>query len=255
MNLECACCGGLVFAAENQGSANNVYFGKLCCNQGKVKGIRDYKLPPCLESLYTSDSTEAEYFRKNVRSFNNGMAMSSLVCEKGWKNRAHNNKINLMLTASGQLFRRVGPLTAAEGETSKCVQTCFYGGEQATAWHMENIRKKIEDGERAMCRKIFKDLHKVMTQDSNNKYLKSFIGAKRYVEKHLKNKIWDVNIAIHANESSRKLAHAGRLNVPTVNEAAILMPNDNGITKHHDRSVLILSLPCIGALFAGQAKP
>ena len=86
-----------------------------------------------------------------------------------------------------------------------------------------------------MCRKTFKDLHKVITRDSNNKHLKSFIGAKRYVEEKLKNKIWDVNIAIHANESPSNFVHAGRLNAPTVDEVAILMPNDDEITKHHNR--------------------
>ena len=222
------------FAPKNKGTANNVHFGMLCCNQGAVKGIRDYNLPRRLESLYTSDSKEAECFMKHARQFNNGMAMSSLVCEKGWTNRAHNNKVDAMLTASGQLFRRIGLSTPAKGETPKCMQTCFLWGEQVTTWRMENIRRKIEEGERKMCHKVFSDLHRVITRDSNNKCLKSFIGAKQCVEEKLKNKIWDVNMAIHANESPSNLVHAGRLNAPTVDEVAILMPN-NEITKHHNR--------------------
>ena len=88
-----------------------------------------------------------------------------------------------------------------------------------------------------MYRKIFNDLHNVIIQQSNNKYLESYFGVKDYVEKHLQNKIWDVNIAIHANESTERFVHPGRLNAPTVKEVAILMPNDDEITKDHNRSV------------------
>ena len=70
---------------------------------------------------------------------------------------------------------------------------------------------------------------------AENKYIQSFLGIKEYVETHLKDKVWDVKLLIHANLSPRDLIHKGRLNAPTVQEIAILMPDNDVITKNHKR--------------------
>ena len=88
-----------------------VHFGVLCCNQGKVERISDYALPHNLEMLYTSDGQVAVDFRKDARTYNNAMAMCSVTAKRGWRSRAHNNKMDSMLTAGGQLLQRAGPLT------------------------------------------------------------------------------------------------------------------------------------------------
>ena len=64
-------------------------------------------------------------------------------------------------------------------------------------------------------RNCFRELHDVMMK-TNNKYIESFLGVKEYVESHLKNKVWDIKLSIHANDSPNTLKHKGRLNVPTV---------------------------------------
>ena len=57
------------------------------------------------------------------------------------------------------------------------------------------------------------------------------------VEKHLKDKVWDVKLPIHANTHSSVLIHEGSLNAPVVEEIAILMPDNNILTKNHMRYV------------------
>ena len=53
----------------------------------------------------------------------------------------------------------------------------------------------------------------------------------------MKNKIWDVNLSIHATESAQTLKHQGRLTGPVVKEIAILMPDSDDLTKEHKRMV------------------
>ena len=113
-----------------------VYFGDLCCCKGTVKGISGYRLPKVLEMLYTSNKKFATDFRKDARMYNNAMAMCSVTAQHGWRNRVHQNKMESMLTAGGQLLRRAGPLVAGDGEQPKCFQTYFYGGDEATKWRM-----------------------------------------------------------------------------------------------------------------------
>ena len=141
-----------------------------------------------------------------------------------------------MLTAGGQLLRRARPLIAGYREQPKCVQTYFYGGNEATKWRMMNTKKKIANNEQESYERVFSMLHTIL-MEADNKYIKSFLGVKEYIERHLKDKIWDIKLSIHANESPITLKHKGRLNAPTVNEIAILLPNSDKITKNHKRCV------------------
>ena len=106
---------------------------------------------------------------------------------------------------------------------------------------MLNTKKNFSSSERETYQKVLKNLHNILTT-SQNKYIDSFLGVKQYVEKHLKNKVWDVKLSIHANESPGSLTHKGRLNAPTVNEIAILLPSNDILTKNHKR--LVNCNPC-----------
>lgn len=241
MIYQCYYCSALGFEGEvkhriimNDGTT--CYdFGSLCCCRGKVKGISDYHLPPELKYLYTDQNDPlAVHFRQHSRAYNNGMAMSSLALEKGkrWQTRAH--KMESMLTANGQLIRRVGPLKPQQGERPKCVQAYFYGPDEATFYRLQNF-PNIQQKERDTYTTIFKRLHDIITS-AGNKYIESYMGVKDYVEKYLKDKVWDVKLSLHANESAEERVHLGRLNAPTVKEIAILLPND--ISPKHERQVV-----------------
>ena len=239
MNHKCEFCGGLGFRSELVGKikkGNKFYanFGSLCCSGGKVKGIHEYDLPEELEHLFTSQENDCIFFRDNAQIINNGMAMCSLTSKYGWKKRTHSNKSECMLTSQGQLLRRIGPLIPKNGEPPKCIQTYFYGGTDATKWRLQNVKKAMRESEKKMYTRIFDKAHNILI-NANNKYIKSFQGVKDYVEKHLKDKCLDVKLVIHANKSDSKVTHKGRLNGPTIDEIAILIPDDSVITKDHNR--------------------
>ena len=48
------------------------------------------------QKLFASSAEDAVHFCNNVRVCNNGTTMSSLTCERGWRTRAHNNKMDTL---------------------------------------------------------------------------------------------------------------------------------------------------------------
>ena len=76
-------------------------------------------------------------------------------------------------------------------------------------------------------------LHGTLKNDAHNKYIRSFLGVKQYVEENLKGKVWDVKLSIHAEESAQDLKLKGRLNVPVVNKIAVVMLDSDVLTKDH----------------------
>ncbi|EJK51141.1 hypothetical protein THAOC_29716 [Thalassiosira oceanica] len=204
MDVRCGYCGAIGFRGElktkgDDGDGNKVQnFGSLCCCKGKIGGTVNYELGDTLENLYTSTDVNALHFRANARVNNNSMAMSSLACEHGWRQRFHNNKCEGMLTSQGQLLRKMGPLTARDGERPKCIQAYFYGADQATAYRMMNCKVSIPSKERETYKSVFKALHRTLL-GAGNKYLDAFMSVKDYIETKLKDKVWDVRLSITAN--------------------------------------------------------
>ena len=91
------------------------------------------------------------------------------------------------------------------------------------------------NAEKEKYKKLFNLLHETLKYDAHNKYIRSFLGVKHYVEENLKGKVWDVKLSIHAEELAQDLKHKGRLNVPVVNEIAIVTPDSDVLTKDHCR--------------------
>jgi hypothetical protein len=192
MEEVCGYCGALGFKAEVQGyfedknGKKQCHFGQIYCNKGKVQDISDYYLPDTLERLYTSDDEQSIFFRNNARECNNAFAMSSFTCKNKWQTRAHNNKFDAMLTAQGQLMRRIGPLLpTVDGVNPKCVQAYFYGGDDATKWRMTNgVKNNFSKKEKPTYETLFKLLDNTLKNDAGNKYLESFYGVKEYIGKN-----------------------------------------------------------------------
>ena len=85
---------------------------------------------------------------------------------------------------------------------------------------------------------ILMNLHNILMNEVHNKYLQSFLVVKDYIEKNLQDKVSDVKLSIHATTSTQQLIHRGHLNIPKVEEIAILLPSDDTITEKHKRYVL-----------------
>ena len=112
-------------------------FGSLYCCKHKVLGIAHYNLSDTLDLLYTdSKDKKTLHFWENARIYNNGMAMSSLACERKWRSRTNNYKQESMLTAYGELKRYVGPI--APGKVGRTSSVCK---------HTSMEDQKPQDGE------------------------------------------------------------------------------------------------------------
>ena len=229
MNYTCKFCGAKGFKDEiqNKYDDDEIDFGSLCCKGGKVKGgIKDYNLPDDLKKLYIdNEDPVAIRFRAKSSIFGNGMAMSSVTAS--WRKYSH--KIDSMLTASGQLLRRIGPLRNKYGQKPKCVQCLFFGPEEAATYRTKNAFKdqKSSKEENDLDKTIFMKLHQILI-DAKNKYVETFLSVKEYVKKNCKGTVANVILALHPNESTEYLIHKSRLNVPQVKEVAVFMPNDIG---------------------------
>ena len=72
------------YKGENKGAnLNDIYFGNLCCNKGKIMLPMFPAHPESLHGLFTETNSLAKYFRANIRLFNSGMAVASvMVTEK-----------------------------------------------------------------------------------------------------------------------------------------------------------------------------
>ena len=229
MDQTCQYCGALGFQKECKRTKNKLHFGRLCCNQGKVKAGKSFRVHEKIKKMLKED----KYFREHTRMFNSGMAMASLVTDRGRK-WSTDVRGPTALSITGQLSRLLGPLRNTKGQRPKFIQTYFYDANDATKHRLSNF-KNLSPKERQKCRRIFRILHFIIKR--NHKFIKSCMMADEIIKRDFK-KVKQVHLSLHAHlpqDEYRKI-HPGRMNKPTCNEVAILMPND--ITAEHSREVV-----------------
>ena len=90
----------------------------LCCNGGKVK-LEPFPDPPQLiQDLLTNSTSEANLFKENTRTFNNALALSSVVV----KEKRFKNGYSPSVIFEGKVMQMYGPLQTEEGETPRFAQ-------------------------------------------------------------------------------------------------------------------------------------
>ena len=109
MNIVCEFCNARKWKGES---------ATLCCNSGKVI-LPLFPAPPdLLKELLTNNTEEAKLFRKNARTFNNALALSSV-------------KVNIKkftggfapcVVFEGKVHQKIGPLLPEDGEQPKFAQ-------------------------------------------------------------------------------------------------------------------------------------
>ena len=103
---------------------------------------------------------------------------------------------------------------------------------------MINAKKRFLPGQSSTYELILKNLHDILMNEVQNKYLQSFLGVEEYIEKNLQDKVWDVKLFIHATTSTQQLIDQGHLNAPTVDGITIRLPSDDTTTQKHMRYIL-----------------
>ena len=137
--------------------------------------------------MYTSDESASRFFKQNAQIINNAMAMCSVRDNHGWSNRTPNNKMEAMLTSGGQLIRKMGPLLPLNQQQPKCLQVYFYGAQEAAQFQMINTKRRFSPQEGSMFELILKNLYDILLNEVHNKYLKSFLGVKQYIDEAYEN--------------------------------------------------------------------
>ena len=134
----------------------------LCCNKGK-EIIDVFAEPPnILQKLLTSESVEARLFRENIRSFNNGLALSSIKVNE----RKFKNGYNPSVIFEGKVLQMFGPIYPEDGMEPKFAQ--LYVHDSATEHTMRvksmylpsNLNKKQTD----IITKTMETLQKLLKQ-------------------------------------------------------------------------------------------
>ena len=126
MEHRCEHCDALKFDKEP---------GAVCCLSGKVYLDRFTPPPDVLLKLWFQDTQEARVFRKNSRSFNNGLCFTSIVVQE--KRFAG---FTPSVIFQGKVYQFMGPLLAAEQETPRFAQLYVMDPSLETTQRIANMK-------------------------------------------------------------------------------------------------------------------
>ena len=165
MDVVCVHCSALGFKSEKT-FGREVCFGQLCCCSGKIS-LPHFPNPLTrLNDLIHGRNADSAFFLKNIRKFNSGMAMATLQM----------NEINpangaSMICIQGEVVRRVGPVNAANLESTLGIQTHWLDIEAEA-----NTRTSLLLGQTASAtkvrrtRQLFRRCHLALN-NANNSHL------------------------------------------------------------------------------------
>ncbi|KAJ6462878.1 hypothetical protein C8R45DRAFT_752003, partial [Mycena sanguinolenta] len=208
MDVKCGRCGALHWDNEklSKSTVHEAKFG-MCCNQGKVVLQELNVLPPDLEKLFAEDSTQAKEFRKNIAQYNTALSFTSLGVKE---DRSINNGGGPpIFRIHGELCHRAGALLPSAGQQPTYAQLYIYEPRVALDHRMENNTNLRRDTMEILQR-VIRD---------NHQYAPLFRHAH------------EVLAGLNADDVSVRLrvapgVHARRGNLPTADEVAVILPND-----------------------------
>ena len=137
MNIKCRECGALMWIGErlSTSSIKTPKFG-LCCLSGMVK-LQELPVPPSpLRELLTNNNAVSKKIRKNIRTYNSGLAMATMKAAQDiLPSGIQSYRIH------GAVYRMIGPMRPDEGREPKSLQTYFVDPDQQTTIRMLGIRR------------------------------------------------------------------------------------------------------------------
>lgn len=145
INIEFRHCHVLRFKSENKGSSTHPHLGKLLHLHRKINMPHFLELLPTLNDLLTEKNHNAVKFRKNIQSFNSGLAIvSHIVDETIIRTGAPG-----AYTIKGMVYRKLGTMTLIPGKYSRCLKTYFhnpdYQHQKRALFLQENLEELDND--------------------------------------------------------------------------------------------------------------
>ena len=200
----------------------------LCCNGGKVSLPLFPSPPKLIENLLTGKTVEAKLFRENTRSFNNGLALSSIKVNL----RHFNNGYNPSVIFEGKVSQLYGPLIPENGEEPRFSQLYIHDPATEHTMRVKNM---------CLPTNLSKDQVRIITQTVQklqnllrkvNPFVKDFLHICEIPDDQLK----DGKIVLSCRKKDRPNdAHERRYNTQTsFSEVSILtnfLPSDLVLRK------------------------
>ena len=225
MTVRCRDCDSLMFMTERlaRSSKTTPKFG-LCCLSGKINLPPVPEPPQQLHEFYYGNTAIAKHFQANIRKFNCGLSMATMKATNATMLGGIAN-----FRIHGQVFRLMGPPLPSQNMQSSSLQSYFYDPEEQVTRRLQILPSRPQHEERD--RAVFETLQSILQQ--HNSYLQSFLHIYQIVESGQLPK--EIFITIHADKKPEQ-EHAGRYNLPSNSEVAILLPNPN--TPAQNRTIV-----------------
>ena len=192
----------------------------LCCTNGKIS-LTPFPSPPdYLQNLWTADTAEARLFRENARSFNNALALSSIVVTE----RKFESNYSPSVVFEGKVCQMYGPLEADKNEVPRFAQ--LYIHDPATQHTMRlknmNLPSSLNKKQTTLIVSVMKKLQNLMGEV--NPYVKDFQHICEIPDKDIK----DGKLVISCKEKP-KHAHERTYNLQqSFSEVSVLTNSEPG---------------------------
>ncbi|KDQ32939.1 hypothetical protein PLEOSDRAFT_1060636, partial [Pleurotus ostreatus PC15] len=230
MNIACPYCGALHWDAERTAKSRHFAtpeFG-ACCNHGKV-ALPPLRYPPAtLRALLEADDAAAREFRTNIRAYNAALAFTSLgVKTDDSINRDPTNSHRIrggptyVFRILGQLCHKSGVLEPAPGRAPSYAQLYLYDPQSALQQRMHRNNELRAD--------TMGSLQSMLT--THNPYAAMFKHAFEVMREH--GDVPDFEVRFRVDKASRGI-HPRRINAPTADEVAMVLPGDGTTTDYRD---------------------
>ncbi|CAI2190530.1 18423_t:CDS:2 [Funneliformis geosporum] len=191
---------------------------QLCLNCG-AKLLPLLNPPPYLMNLYTSSESEANSFRKNVRSYNSLLAYTSFGTNV---NDEFQSKGVSNFSIHGQVYHLIGPLLPKEGQVSRFAQLYIYD----TEYEIRNCLNLMQN----LNATILKNLQNML--NIINPYIHIFRQARDIFQT---SETSNISMLIHNNRIQNLYSYS----VPTSSEVAALMIGDKHDIEPLNRDILL----------------
>ncbi|PIC11358.1 hypothetical protein B9Z55_029135 [Caenorhabditis nigoni] len=212
MSVQCSSCGALHYKGEQPQSKQF----NTCCRHGLIQLPMFDNFPKELRDLFTSSTSESAEFLKNIRSYNNSLAMGSMVAHVDTPKEGGPYTYRL----HGQVFHVTRALHPEPGQEHLCAQVFILDTEEAAA-ELANRKTKVS------CSKdLFKKLIDLLHM--YNPFVKSYKMMREKEEEEellatAENRdVREVKMVFRSNKS----LNPNRYQLPTAEEIAVVFVGD-----------------------------
>ncbi len=196
MKKKCNYCQALLFPGETS---------SLCCANGAVRLPPLPDIPNELDTLMASRA-----FRTNIRAYNSAFQFTSIEA-----NEIHLPGYNPSYIVQGQLYHRIGSLMPDAGQPHNFAQIYWLGGQANQVARRHELFPQLDNVALLSLTTMF---HR------DNALVRGFIMA---IEQAEALNIEEYKIILHAHKQPQG-EHERRYNIPTCNEVAALIINEEG---------------------------